>query len=68
MGDMEKAIEYHTKFFVMAKEAGDKVGEGHASGNLGGCFVCLNEYDKAIDYYKAYYAIATGEAPLLHPN
>jgi hypothetical protein len=59
MGDFARAIEYHTQFLVMAKEAGDKVGEGHACGNLGGCHICLKQYDKAVDYSKAYYAIAT---------
>ena len=35
MGDYQKAIEYHAKDLKIAKEIGDRAGEGRAYGNLG---------------------------------
>ena len=35
MGDYKKAIEYHEKHLKIAKEIGDRAGEGRAYGNLG---------------------------------
>ena len=35
MGDYQKAIEYHEKDLKIAKEIGDRAGEGRAYGNLG---------------------------------
>ena len=46
-GDYWKAIEYHTQYLEIAKEVGDRAGEGGAYGNLG------VEYDSLGDYYKA---------------
>jgi hypothetical protein len=36
-GDFSKAIEYHTQHLAIAKEVGDRAGEGTAYGNLGTC-------------------------------
>ena len=35
LGDFNKAIEYHTLDLAIAKEVGDRAGEGTAYGNLG---------------------------------
>ena len=35
LGDFAKAIEYHTQDLAIAKEVGDRAGEGGAYGNLG---------------------------------
>ena len=38
-----KAIEYHTQRLAIAKEVGDRAGEGAAYGKLGTCHMHLNE-------------------------
>jgi len=35
LGDFKKAIEYHTEHLAIAKEVGNRAGEGGAYGNLG---------------------------------
>ena len=58
-GDFSKAIEYHKQCLAIAKEVGDRVGEGRACGNLGTCHMHLNEYVKAVAYFEAQHALAT---------
>ena len=36
--DFRQAIEYHKKHFNIAKEIGERAGEGTAYGNLGNAF------------------------------
>ena len=43
LGDFNKAIEYHTQHLSIAKEVGDRVGEGKAYANLGTVLLHLNE-------------------------
>ena len=38
LGDYQKAIEYHEKHLKIAKEIGDRAGEGGAYGNLGNAY------------------------------
>ena len=38
LGDYAKAIAYHTQHLAIAKEVGDRAGEGRAYGNLGNAF------------------------------
>jgi tetratricopeptide (TPR) repeat protein len=45
-GDYAKAIEHHTQDLAIAKEVGNRAGEGTAYGNLGTCHMHLNEYVK----------------------
>jgi tetratricopeptide (TPR) repeat protein len=47
LGDYAKAIKYHGQHLAMAKEVGDRAGEGMAYGNLG------NEYESQGDDAKA---------------
>ena len=42
-GDYVKAIEYHKQDLAIAKEVGDRAGEGTAYRNLGTCHMHLNE-------------------------
>jgi hypothetical protein len=44
---------------VIAKEVGDRAGEGQANGNLGICHMHLNEYVKAVAYFEVQHVMAT---------
>ena len=35
LGEYRRAIEYHEQHLTIAREIGDRLGEGHALGNLG---------------------------------
>ena len=39
--DYAKAIEYHAQHLAIAKEVGDRAGEGGAYGNLGNAYPSL---------------------------
>jgi len=58
LGDYAKAIAYHTKDLAIAKEVGDRAGEGAAYGRLGTCHMHLNEYVKAVAYFEAQHVLA----------
>jgi len=58
-GDFSQAIEYHAQDLSIAKEVGDRAGEGAAYGNLGTCHMHLNEYFKAVAYFEAQHVMAT---------
>jgi hypothetical protein len=45
-GDFSKAIEYHAQDLGIAKEVGDRVGEGRAHANIGTGHMYLNESPK----------------------
>jgi hypothetical protein len=47
-----------THHLTIAKEVGDRAGEGAAYRNLGTCHMHLNEYVKAVAYFEAQYALA----------
>ena len=48
----QKGIEYHEKVLKIAKEIGDRAGEGRAFGNLGIAYKSLGDYQKAIKYHE----------------
>ncbi|XP_044183620.1 tetratricopeptide repeat protein 28-like, partial [Acropora millepora] len=50
--DYQKAIEHHEKDLKIAKEIGDRAGEGRAYGNLGKAYQSLGDYQKAIEYHE----------------
>ncbi|XP_044183534.1 tetratricopeptide repeat protein 28-like, partial [Acropora millepora] len=52
LGEYKKAIEYHEKDLKIAKEIGDRAGEGRAYGNLGNAYDSLGDYQKAINYHE----------------
>ena len=56
--DFQKAIEYHSLCLQIAKEVGDKSGEGGAYGNLGNAFQSLGDFQKAIEYHSLCLQIA----------
>ena len=51
-GRFENAIKYHRKDLQLAKELGDKEGEGIAYGNLGDVYFSLGEFQEAITYHE----------------
>ena len=55
---MKKAIEYHNLDLKIAKEVGDKHGEGGAHGNLGNAYDSLGDFKKAIEYHNLHLKIA----------
>ena len=54
----EEAIEYLNLYLKIAKEVGDKHGEGNAYGNLGNAYISLGDFKKAIEYYNLCLKIA----------
>ena len=56
--DFSKAIEYHTQCLAIAKEVGDRAGEGRAYGSLGNAYRSHGDYAKAIEYHSQDLAIA----------
>jgi tetratricopeptide (TPR) repeat protein len=56
--DFSKAIKYHTQHLAMAKEMGDRAGEGRAHGNLGTAYQSQGDFSMAIDHQKQHLTIA----------
>ncbi|KAL9963813.1 hypothetical protein ACROYT_G027358 [Oculina patagonica] len=52
LGDFKKAIEYHERHLKIAKEVGDRAGEGKSYGNLGNAYRSLGDFKKAIEYHE----------------
>jgi tetratricopeptide (TPR) repeat protein len=50
-GDFRKAIEYHMQHLEIAKEVGDRAGEGGAYRNLGNAYGSLGDYWKALEHH-----------------
>ena len=57
LGEPRRAIDYYEQHLVIAREIGDRRGEGNALGNLGVAYQNLGEPRRAIDYYKQALAI-----------
>ena len=51
-GEARRAIEYHEQVLAIAREFGDRRGEGAALGNLGGPTTDLGEVRRAIEFYE----------------
>ncbi|XP_078361219.1 uncharacterized protein LOC144645502 [Oculina patagonica] len=58
LGDFRKAIDYYKLLLKIAKQVGDKAGEGKTYSNLGNAFLGLGDFRKAIDYYELCLKIA----------
>ena len=56
--DFNKAIEYDEQHLEIAKEVGDKDGEGRAYGRLGFAYCNLGDFQKAIQYNERHLKIA----------
>jgi tetratricopeptide (TPR) repeat protein len=52
------AIKYHGQHLAIAKEVGDRAGEGAAYGNLGNAYWSQGGFNKAIDHHGQHLAIA----------
>ena len=58
LGNISKALEHHNEHLTIAKEVGDRAGEGQAYGNLGIAYDSQGDYAKAIEYHAQHLAIA----------
>ena len=58
MRDFKKAIEHHECHLQIAKEVGDRAGEGRSYANLGNTYYRLGEFKKAIECYERHLKIA----------
>ena len=58
LGDYSKALEHHTQDLAIARQVGDRAGEGQAYGNLGIAYQSLADFSRAIEYYAQRLAIA----------
>ena len=58
MGETRKAIEYFEQHRQIAREIGDRRGEGSVLGNMGSAYADLGETHKAIEYYEQRLQIA----------
>lgn len=58
LGDTTKAIEYHERALVIAREIGDRRNEGNQLGNLGIAYAVLGDAAKTIEYYQQALVIA----------
>ena len=50
LGQLDKTIEFQTKFLSISRELGDRAGESTALCNLGGAFNSLGLFEKAIEF------------------
>ena len=58
LGDYRQAIDLYTQALAIARDIGDRQGEGAALGNLGLCHFSLGDYRQAIDLHTQALAIA----------
>ena len=58
LGEYERAIDLYTQALAIARDIGDRQGEGATLGNLGICRYRLGEYERAIDLHTQALAIA----------
>ena len=56
--EFKKAIKYHQRHLEIAKEVGDKAGEGRGYGNLGNAYHGLGQFQTAIEYHQRHLEIA----------
>jgi hypothetical protein len=52
-GGLQQGLEYHAQCLAVAKEVGDRAGEGGAYGYLRTCHKYLNDFVKAVAYFEA---------------
>jgi tetratricopeptide (TPR) repeat protein len=58
LGDYRQAIDLHTRALAIARDTGNRYGEGAELGNLGNCYYSLGDYRQAIDLHTQALAIA----------
>jgi tetratricopeptide (TPR) repeat protein len=52
LGEPRRAIEYYQQALAIAREIGDRRGEGNRLGNLGRTYAALGEARQAIEYLE----------------
>ena len=52
LGQYQQAIEFHQQSLNIAKEIGNRLGEGSALGNIGNAYQCLGQYQQAIEFHQ----------------
>jgi tetratricopeptide (TPR) repeat protein len=52
LGQYQRAIEFHQQWLNIAREIGDRFGEGSALGGIGNAYQSLGEYQQAIDFHQ----------------
>ncbi|MBV6452224.1 MAG: Photosystem I assembly protein Ycf3 [Anaerolineales bacterium] len=52
LGDARKAIEFYEQRMIIAREIGDRRGEGNALNNMGLAYADLGDARKAIEFYE----------------
>ncbi|RIK16160.1 MAG: hypothetical protein DCC52_17950, partial [Chloroflexi bacterium] len=57
-GDARQAIAFYEQRLVIAREIGDRRGEGNALGNLGNAYADLGDARQAIAFYEQHLVIA----------
>ena len=60
LGNFEQAITCLQHQVALAREKGDKVGEGEAVCGLGGVYQHMGEFDKALEHHQLDLQIALG--------
>ena len=58
MGQYEQAIDHYQQSLTIAREIGDRQGEGKALNNLGNAYNNLGQYEQAIDHHQQCLTIA----------
>ena len=58
LGKFQEAIEYHNQGLSIAKEVGDRAGEGKAYCNLGNAYHSIGKFQEAIEYHNQHLSIA----------
>ncbi len=53
MGDAPRAIGFYEQYLVIAREIGDRRGEGNSLGNLGAAYAALGETDMALSFIQS---------------
>ena len=55
---MKKAVKYHNQYLSIAKELGDRAGEGSAYGNLANDYQSLGDFKESVKYHNQHLIIA----------
>jgi tetratricopeptide (TPR) repeat protein len=58
LGQYQQAIKFHQQWLNIAREIGDRFGEGGALGNIGNAHQSLGQYQRAIDFHQQWLNIA----------
>ena len=58
LGDFKSAIEYYKRYLKIAKELGDRSGEGQAYWNLGNAYDSLGDFKTAIEQHERHLNIS----------